>query len=73
MTLKDTGDFYNSIKIRYGTGNTNHIMVFFATDEKVEKLEAKYGKELLGLNEGSLEEFNELIRDDLINAIQNNF
>lgn len=71
VTLKDTGDFYNSIKVRYGTGSTNWIMVFWASDSKVEKLKAKYGKDLLGLTPISLEDFIDFLRDDLIVKIQN--
>jgi len=73
VTLKDEGDYHRSIDVRFGTGSSQHVFVFFATDEKSEMLERKYGKDLLGLNPESLEEFNNLIRDDLIGSIQKSF
>lgn len=73
VTLEDEGDYHGSVKMRFGTGKTPWLFVFYATDKKAAKLEAKYGKDLLGLNESSLEEFNDLIRDDLIATIQKAF
>ena len=73
VTLKDTGDFHRSIDVRFGSGTSEHAFVFYATDEKFLKIEKKYGKNLLGLNEESLKEFNEIIRDELITTIQKAF
>lgn len=73
VTLKDEGDFYDSIDLRFGTGSTPWIFVVYATDDKVEKLQNKYGEGILGFNETSLNDFNESIKPELIKTIQNNF
>ena len=46
VTLKDTGDFYNSIQVDVKTDSYDII----ATDYKYDKLANKYGKTILGLN-----------------------
>lgn len=58
VTLKDTGDYHGSIKFR----RSRVFFLFYSDDAKAQKLENKYGKNLLSLNEESLHKFNDLIR-----------
>ena len=50
VTLKDTGDFYNSFTIVF----TNTGFFINATDEKTQQLIGKYGREILGLTESNI-------------------
>ncbi len=70
VTLHDKGDYYGSIKLRFGTPTTSWLFLVYATDWKAQKLETKYGAEILGLSPTSLEMFNDLIRAELITEIQ---
>ncbi len=49
VTLRDTGDFYDSIKVDV---NSNAYEVY-ATDEKTVRLTTKYGDKILGLSKSS--------------------
>lgn len=61
VTLKDTGDFHASFFIAYG----GKSFAIGAKDEKTEKLESKYGPEIFGLSDKSLQELIDMIRDPL--------
>jgi hypothetical protein len=69
-TLHDEGDFYKSIKLKFGTATTPWLFVVYATDWKTRKLQTKYGPEILGLSPSSVDKFNDLIKDELIGEIQ---
>lgn len=51
VTLKDTGDFYRSFDIVY----TADAFEILALDSKTQKIVAKYGYEVLGLSDDSLQ------------------
>lgn len=55
MTLRDTGAFHKSIKLK---ANANEADLY-ATDQKTEYLKDTYGEEIIGLSEESLEELKE--------------
>jgi hypothetical protein len=50
VTLRDTGDFYESFDIKYGKDRFE----IYATDHKAGKLERKYSDQIYGLNDDSL-------------------
>lgn len=66
VTLKDTGDFHDSFKIRFNKKD----FAIFATDQKTQKLERKYGKDITGLNNKSMRELAEMMRDDFTNELR---
>lgn len=59
VTLRDTGDFHRSFQISYG----NDAFAFYATDPKAQKLQKKYGKEIFGLTDQSLQEATDMVRE----------
>ena len=62
VTLKDEGDFHDSfIFIQNPTS-----FAITATDEKAERLENKYGKDIYGLSAEHLQELINLIKPELI-------
>lgn len=61
VTLRDTGEFHRSFEIRYG----NDAFAFAATDPKTQKLEKKYGSEIFGLTDQSLDEAIETVKPDI--------
>jgi hypothetical protein len=61
VTLFKTGDFHSSIK----TEVTRKRFELIATDEKTEKLLAKYGEDVLGLNDQNLKIIKDKIADRL--------
>ena len=61
VTLKDTGDFHNSIFIQYG----NDGFEIAASDSKTSKLITKYGDAVLGLTDDNTDRTSEIIADDL--------
>ena len=61
VTLRDEGDFHESFKVRFGP----KFFAIYATDEKAEKLERKYGKDIFGLTDQNLQEVIELLRPEL--------
>ena len=61
VTLKDTGAFYRSFDIDYGP---NYFEIK-ATDGKTRKLKRKYGEQILGLDEDSLQLLIDLLKDEL--------
>lgn len=58
VTLKDTGDFHRSLFL---TGGRDAFFQIGSSDDKAEKLQRKYGKDILGLNEQSRQEVIEEI------------
>ena len=62
-TLKDTGAFYKSFRTDYGSFE----LEIFATDQKVGKLEGKYGKDIVKFTTDSQGKLSsEIIRPNLI-------
>lgn len=61
VTLRDTGYFHRSFQISYG----NDAFGIYATDPKSQKLERKYGSEIFGLTDDSLQEAIELAKPDI--------
>ena len=66
VTLKDTGDFYASIFIDYGT----KYIYMDANDSKTDDLVSKYGGDILGLNEKSIDDLKKKIKSTLFNQIK---
>ena len=63
VTLLDTGDFHNSFLIVYG----NDFFEITANDRKTKKLELKYGSDIFGLTDNSLQILINMIKDQFIN------
>ena len=61
VTLKDTGDFHDSIFIQYG----NDDFEIAASDSKTSKLITKYGAAILGLTEDNTDRTAQIIEPDL--------
>lgn len=61
VTLRDEGDFHRSFQISYG----NDAFGIYATDQKAQKLERKYGKEIFGLTDQSLQEAIDLTKPEI--------
>ena len=68
VTLKDTGSFYRSFDIKYGPDYFEII----ATDRKTKKLQKKYGDQILGLDDDSLQLIIDLYRGELIQYLRKN-
>jgi len=66
VTLLDTGDFYGGTDVLYGQDEFRIINL----DEKADKLRAKYGDAILGLNEQSRDLLAQKIKPGLINQFQ---
>lgn len=62
VDLKLTGDFHRSIKPEFASESFNMV----ATDEKTEKLQDKYGDDIIGLSDKSIEELG----TDIIGQVQ---
>lgn len=70
VTLKDTGDFWESIKIK----TTRNELAFEATDPKADQLQEKYGEGILGLSEVNKTEFIEAyLREEMQDKIRKHF
>jgi len=67
VTLKDTGDFHGAMMILYGPEEFRLIN----TDWKAQKLRTKYGTDILGLNETSMDDLAGRIKPGLINEFNN--
>jgi hypothetical protein len=67
VTLKDRGDFWKSIT----TSPTDRFVEIYATDKKTNDLLAKYGDEVLGLNENNITILQDKFKDYLISKILN--
>lgn len=67
VTLKDTGAFYESIRIK----TTRNELTYEATDSKTEDLQEKYGDAILGLSDEDKTEFiDSYLREDLQTKIR---
>lgn len=67
VTLKDTGQFYESFKV---TAIKSGDLVIEADAQKEDNnLIDKYGEDVLGLTEESLDRFREMVYEELINVI----
>lgn len=67
VTLKDRGDFWNSIK----TSPTDKFVEIYTTDKKTNDLLTKYGDEVLGLNENNTSILQDKFKDYIITKILN--
>ena len=67
VTLRDTGDFHDSIVIDYGRDEFR----FDATDEKRPYLARKYGEAIFGLNDSNLDTLIQRVREPIIKSLQN--
>lgn len=66
-TLKDTGEFYASFKvIVYNDGFT----IYAKTNKQDDDLIAKFGKDILGLNEDSKTQIKELIKPKIAGFVK---
>ena len=61
VTLRDTGEFYRDFEVRF----FNDYFAIFSNDDKTEKLERKYGKDIFGLTNQNILEVAELVKPDL--------
>lgn len=67
VTLKDTGDFYESFKIQYDKKQ----FFIYADDDKTRDLLVKYGFDVFGLNDDSTQEVIEILKPELIEEFRN--
>ena len=61
VTLRDAGDFHRSFQISYG----NDAFGITASDPKSAKLEKKYGPDIFGLTDDSLQEAIDLTKPNI--------
>jgi len=66
VTLRDTGDFHDSFSIEYQNGQFEIV----ADDIKTAKLVAKYGPQIFGLNDNSMQKTIDLIRPEMEHAFK---
>lgn len=67
VTLRDEGDFHSSFYIEY----LDNGFELKASDEKTEKLIKKYGRQILGLTDGNLQEvIDDYVKPFLISKIR---
>lgn len=67
VTLNDTGAFYAGIYI----DTTNNKLTVMSADEKTGELVAKYGEDILGLNEDYLSTFlHEVLKEHIFKLIK---
>ena len=70
VTLRDTGDFHRSLKVKADTQE----MEVTASDWKTDKLKAKYGDGILALSDENLDFLkNEIIKPELVKALEKAF
>lgn len=67
VTWKDTGALYASIRLEYFP----KAFAVVADDNKIAKLEAKYGATTLGVTDEGVQEIIDMIREPLINNFRN--
>ena len=67
VTLKDTGDFYDSFYIELGSNS----FLINARDSKTIDLKQKYEDEILGLTEKSIGELSQFLKGKLIEQLRN--
>jgi hypothetical protein len=66
VTLKDSGDFHASFEINYLPDGFE----LYATDQKTRKLISKYGAEIFGLTDPSLQDLINLIGPQLLDYLK---
>lgn len=66
VTLRDTGDFYKSIRVIDRAADFEYI----ATDPKTRDLEIKYGDNILGLASSSFDKLKPQIIKDIIDQLR---
>lgn len=66
VTLRDTGDFQDAIVIDYGPDSFRYD----STDDKRAKLVRKYSEQIFGLNDDSLNNLIDTIRDGFVKQMQ---
>ena len=66
VTLKDEGDFHDSFFVVINAKS----FAIYARDDKTEKLERKYGKEIFGLDDQNLQDLIDLIKPDFISEFR---
>lgn len=67
VTLKDTGEFYNSFFVE----TAEDRFYIKASDEKTDRLIKKYGAEIFGLTNESLAEFiNDYVKDEAAKKVK---
>ncbi len=66
VTLKDTGDFYDGFEVRFD----KEYFAIFSNDDKAEKIERKYGKDIFGLDQDAMFEIAQNIKPDLQKAFR---
>lgn len=66
VTLRDTGDFYDSLFVLYG----DKEFFIVASDPKRAKLQSKYGKDILGMNETSRDILAQKIKPVMIGELR---
>lgn len=64
VTLRDTGDFYDSFEIEFNQDDFQIV----ATDRKTAGLQSKY-KNILGLNDSSIEQVIQIVKPRLLTEI----
>lgn len=66
VDLKDTGDFHRSIQARVNS----HSIEMTASDSKTDKLQDKYGDEILGLSDEAKQYIIDDIRNEFIDMVR---
>ena len=66
VTLEETGEFREDFAVRFG----EDWFAIYSEDDKTEKLEAKYGKDIFGLTEESKKDLYSLVRRDFEKEIR---
>lgn len=66
VTLRDTGDFHDSIVIHYGTTEFR----LDATDQKRPYLAGKYGEQIFGLDDVAIDRLIQKVREPIIESLQ---
>ena len=69
VTLKDEGDFYRGFFVNY----SNDWFALGSDDEKALKLERKYGTDIYGLTQESIDELCEYIKEDVEKFLEDEF
>lgn len=69
VTLKDSGDFHNSVRIK----DYAQKKELFAYDPKSEMLQEKYGPEILGLTDSNLSKVRRNVRPIIIADVKKEF
>ncbi len=66
VDLKDTGAFRRSFDLK----NRGKVLSVTASDEKTDKLQDKYGDDILGLPRPQWAEVKDIVKDGMIDAVR---